>query len=278
MLRSVRFMRSQNRLAISSALAVLVAIVVIGAAAGVYFLSNASPSVVTSTSITASASTSSSSSVVRTHITSSHSGTETVTINQTTSISSVQGTSTSSAQTITYSTAVPGDYIIFGLEVNPNTMTTQVFPNDTLIWTNYVTASAVNVTSVIADVVTTPTTPNSTAIVAFYVNGALLAQEAYKVGPSRPPASNPNYPAPAQNLVELPGPLPTGTVIPAGTTVSMAIWCSSSPTMYVNNDPNAHGTYEAPLTTGVIPSSLPSATSSLSYNPGITTFWNDFVP
>jgi hypothetical protein len=254
-------MQARPHSALSPVAAVILGLVIVGAVAAVTLLAlNSSPGIASSSS---------------SNSTSSLSSSTTSSIESSSSLSSTSSivTSSSSVQTSSYVTISPGQYVIFGVLVNPQNATTKAFPNDTLIWTNYVASASVDVSDAIAVFVTSPTTSNSTARVAFYVNGALLGQETYQIGPSTPPASQPNSPPPAQQVVELTDPLPSGTQIPSGATVSMAIWCSSSPLLFVNNDPNARGTYEAPLTTA-LPSSLPSATSSLSYNPSITTVWS----
>jgi hypothetical protein len=255
-------MQARPNSALSPVAAVILGLVIIGAVAAVTLLAlNSSPGITSSSSSNSTSSLSSSS---------------TSSIESSSSLSSTSSiaTSSSSVQTSSSVTLSPGQYVIFGVLANPQNATTKVFPNDTLIWTNYVASASVNVSSAVAVFVTSPTTPNSTARVGFYVNGALLAQQTYPISPSTPPASHPNSPPPAQQVVELTDPLPSGTQIPSGATVSMAIWCSGSPVLFVNNDPDARGTYEAPLTT-VLPSSLPNATSSLSYNPSIMTVWSN---
>jgi len=192
----------------------------------------------------------------------------------------VPGTATASSNSSS-ATLPQKDYwgTVFGFAVNSSGVPTMAFPNGTLIWTDYVVPNSVYIESIEAVLITTPSTPHSTAIMGAYVDGTLVGQDTYQIGPPTPPSSQPNYTLPANFTSYDELSVPFGSTVQAGATVSVAAWCSSPPTMYLDeNDSLAHGTFEAPLQpTAALPSSLPSASQRAPYGPDFWAFSADVV-
>jgi hypothetical protein len=258
-------MHSQNRSALSSALAVLVAVVVVGAAAGIYFFSSASPSVIASSTST------SSSFQASTHITSSHSGTETVTVSPTTTtsvpthITSVHsGTETVTAsQTVTSTTSgvvvsqAGPPTLVFGIAGTGGNVTVNI-PANTLTWTSWVTNTTLTgpVEQTLFEI--TPQNVNSTLTMAVYVNGVLAGNTSYTVPPAAPPP--PGHTASGSDFeAEYSTGVGGQTVIPAGSTVSIAVLCSTPLAAY---SVNGGQSFEASSTS--IPAQLPSSPTTVT--------------
>ena len=242
-----------SRAAISVA-AVIACLVVAGAAGAGLFFALSSPNAFT----TINQSSSSSQSVA---LSSSESGSST---------SAVTGTN-STTSLVTYGQT----QIVFGYMADAGQSPTQVFPNDTMIWTNYVLPISTYIQGVSTSVITTLSTPPSTVIMAVYINGNLIGQDRYNIGPPTSPASQPNYTLPAGFTSYVGITVTVQSAVQAGATVSVAIWCSSSPTMDLdNNDQVAHGTFEYALPTSTVslPQSLPSTSQSVSSGPDFLAF------
>jgi hypothetical protein len=251
------------RLAISYGLTALVAIIIVGAAAGIYFLSNSSPFVLTSsaTSSTMSSSIQSSTSVTLTHITSSQASTH-MTSSHTGTVTTTATSASSASQTsVSRIGNEPTQEFVFGEESAQND-TTQVIPANTMVWTTWTINSTVQVNAAETGILVTPQSVNSTITAATYINGKLDDYESYSVTPSTEPTNKTQY---VDQLVTVYAPFKNQT-IPAGSVVSLVFLTPVQVTAYLSNGSIGHHTNEASLIVGSIPpAQLPSPTSTVSH-------------
>lgn len=164
---------------------------------------------------------------------------------------------------------------VFGFVVNSSADKTAVFPSDTMMWTNYVLSSSSQITGITTAIITTPSSPELNVIMAIYVNGNLISEENYQIGPPVPPSSSPDLTLPSNFTQANEVTVPLGTTVQAGATISVAIWSNGPLTIQVDNaDSTAHGTYQyaLPSSTISLPQSLPSSTQSMSSAPDFWAF------
>lgn len=184
--------------------------------------------------------------------------------------------SSASSSSSTPALVSPGQpQTVFGFVVNSTSDTVASFPNDTMIWTNHVLSSSSYVAGITTSIVTTPSSSKSNVIIAAYINGNLVGEEKYEIGPPVSPSSNPSYTLPSNFTQANEVTVQVGSTIQSGSTISVAIWCSCSPTIHVDsNDPTARGTYEyaLPSTTTSLPQTLPSSAQSASSAPDFWAF------
>lgn len=152
---------------------------------------------------------------------------------------------------------------VFGFQVTPGpSAPIGVFPNDTLIWTNYVLKNSAYIDGIETVVVTANAVANTTVIMAVYINSEMTSQSIYHIKASTITSTSVEY-AKLSTAVS--------STIAAGSMVSVAVWCNDPLTMYVdNNDSISEGTFEYSSSSSNLPHSLPYATESLPYSPD---FW-----
>ena len=225
----VRFTHSQDRLAISSRLAVLVAIVVVGAAAGIYAVaSGRSSSAVISSSTFSSISSASS------------------------PASSVP------ARSVTISVGPspgPSHTVLFGVPNGVN-VTTQILPADTLAWTSWTLNSSASLGILEGQFFCPAGAVNSTITIGLYANGGLVASDNASVA-SKLSSSG--------GSLLITRPLSSAMTSSAGTIIGLAVIAPVPIDQYVATVNLGVPTKEATLTSGSgVPGQLPSPTSTIS--------------
>jgi hypothetical protein len=225
-------MRSRDRLAISSRSAVLVAIVVMGAAAGIYVVSDRySSAVISSSTFSSISSASSPASSVPTRL---------ITI----SVGPSPGPSPG-----------PSSTVLFGVPNGVN-VTTQILPADTLAWTSWTLNSSASIGILEGQFFCPAGAVNSTIAIGLYANGGLVASDNASVA-SKLSSSG--------GSVLITSPLSSAMTFSAGTVIGLAVIAPVPIDQYVATVDLGVPTKEATLNSGSgVPGQLPSPTSTIS--------------
>jgi hypothetical protein len=241
-------MHTRERMAVSQAVVALVAVVLVGAAAGLYLLSGGSPSIATSTSTSSSTTkvlTHSTTSVASTLSTSYHSGTTTITASQTTTSSTIPP-------------PPPPNPVLFGVQIEPGAISNTI-PADTLVWTTWTMNSSAGIGWVTTAFAVSAQNANSYVVAAYYINGRLASNLTTAVTPF----SMGNGSSTSGGTMYVNVPSASNHALPAGTVVSLAIF-SPDPVKAYFNDTAGVQTNEATLSPGSgLPAQLPSSTSPM---------------